>query len=109
MKKVEVTDGVVKILISGMLTEKCFYGVEDLIEGLITMGKKYFILDMRKATHIHYKIGELIDRLKDTLYLYDGELRVVCDDPYLLEIMKFATGEAYPSVYTSVREASRTF
>lgn len=108
MNKIEVSDRVVMINLSGILTEKSFNGIKDLIEGLLTLGKKYFILDMRKTTHVHYGIGKLIDGLKETLYLYSGEMRVVCDDPYLLEIMRFATGDPYPSVYPSVREARRT-
>jgi hypothetical protein len=107
MSRIRVSDELVKIYLSGKVTPKSFYGVEDLIEALISLGKRNFILDTRRVTHIHYEIGKSIDRIKRELSLVGGELRVVCDNEYLLDIMRFATGEPCPPIYPSIREARK--
>lgn len=107
MSRIQVSDGVVKIYLSGKVTQKSFHEVEDLIDALISSGKRNFIMDMRNVIHIHYEIGKSIERIKRKLFLIGGELRVVCNNQYLLDIMSFATGVPYPPVYLSIREARK--
>lgn len=107
MSRVRVSDELVKIYLSGKVTPKSFCGVEDLVEALMSLGKRNFIVDMRKVTHIHYQIGKSIEKMENELSLLGGELRVVCNNPYLLEIMRFATGEPCPPIYPNIREARK--
>jgi 16S rRNA (cytosine1402-N4)-methyltransferase len=99
-----VKEGEVLILkLEGMLMPKEYKRVDLLIDGSMQV-----IIDMRSLTHIHYKLVKELLETRKRLIFKGGDLKFVCDNLYLLNILMFGDTAFDIEVYKNLSEAKRS-
>jgi len=99
-----VKEGEVLILkLEGILMPKEYERINSLINGNMQV-----IIDMRNLTHIHYKLVKELLQTRKRLIFKGGDLKFVCDNLYLLNILLFGDTEFDIEVYKSLSEAKRS-
>jgi len=97
------------IRITGIITPREVEEFEKCIGDLILKGKERVIIDMRGVKHIHYRVGENITETRERLVSMGGDLKIICTNPYILNILRLSTKEVAIEAYPNVREARKNF
>ncbi|HID93674.1 MAG TPA: 16S rRNA (cytosine(1402)-N(4))-methyltransferase RsmH [bacterium (Candidatus Stahlbacteria)] len=99
-----IKEGEVLILkLEGILMPKEYERISSLIDGNMQV-----IIDMRNLTHIHYRLVKELLQTRKRLIFRGGDLKFVCDNLYLLNILLFGDTEFDIEVYKNLSEAKRS-